>query len=379
MTRPAADRAVARALHPGAWWLWALALAAFASRTTNPLLLLLTVALAGLVVTQRRGDAPWALAFRYYLAFGAVIVVARVLFRVLFSGAEGGTVLIGLPEVPLPEFAAGVGLLGDVSAESVLGGAYDGLRLATMVICLGAANALANPKRMLRALPSALYEVGSAVVVALTVAPQLIESVLRVRRARRLRGAARRGLGALRSIVLPVLADALERSLSLAAAMDSRGYGRTGTQPRRERLVTSGLLLVGLSGVCIGVYGALDGTDGFVSDLGAPALLLGVVAAAVGMRVSGRRVARTRYRPDPWRLVETVVVLSGVVALLGGIVVLDADAVLLNPPVDPLTWPQLPVLPTLALLVAALPAWVAPPPPRTARATARPVMAVGAA
>ena len=28
-----------RALHPGAWWLWALGLATAASRTTNPLLL----------------------------------------------------------------------------------------------------------------------------------------------------------------------------------------------------------------------------------------------------------------------------------------------------------------------------------------------------
>ena len=32
-----------RALHPGAWWLWAVGLAAAASRTTNPLLLALVV------------------------------------------------------------------------------------------------------------------------------------------------------------------------------------------------------------------------------------------------------------------------------------------------------------------------------------------------
>ena len=32
-----------RALHPGAWWLWALGMAAAASRTTNPILLLLIV------------------------------------------------------------------------------------------------------------------------------------------------------------------------------------------------------------------------------------------------------------------------------------------------------------------------------------------------
>ena len=60
-------------------------------------------------------------------------------------------------------------------------GFYDGLRLATMLICLGAANALANPRRLLRSMPPALHEVSTAVVVALSVFPQLAESVVRVR------------------------------------------------------------------------------------------------------------------------------------------------------------------------------------------------------
>ena len=35
---------------------------------------------------------------------------------------------------------------------------YDGLRLGTIVVCVGAANSLANPKRLLRSMPPALYE-----------------------------------------------------------------------------------------------------------------------------------------------------------------------------------------------------------------------------
>jgi energy-coupling factor transport system permease protein len=53
-------RRLPRALHPVAWWVWALALAVAASRTTNPLLLLLILAVLGLVVALRHGDAPWA-------------------------------------------------------------------------------------------------------------------------------------------------------------------------------------------------------------------------------------------------------------------------------------------------------------------------------
>ena len=43
-----------RLLHPAAWWLWGLAMAAAASRTTNPFLLVLIIAVVGWVVLERR-------------------------------------------------------------------------------------------------------------------------------------------------------------------------------------------------------------------------------------------------------------------------------------------------------------------------------------
>ncbi|MFC7546897.1 energy-coupling factor transporter transmembrane component T [Plantactinospora sp. GCM10030261] len=356
-----------RGLHPGAWWLWALGLATAASHTTNPLPLGLLVAGAALVVVRRRGDAPWALAFRMYLWLAAIIVLARVVFRVVFGGGQGEHVLIRLPEIPLPAWAAGIRLLGPVAAEQVLGGFYDGLRLATMLVCLGAANALANPKRLLKAVPGALYAVGTAVVVALSVAPQLVESVLRVRRARRLRGASGRGMRALRGIALPVLADALDRSLALAAAMDSRGYGRTAAVPAGQRSATGVLMLGGLIGVCAGTYGLLDGTGG--GFLGLPMLLAGLVIAMIGMLLAGRRVRRSRYRPDRWRPAELVVAGCGVATAVLTTLAGAVDPELLYPPVSPLTWPELTPLTVLAVAVASAPAWLAPPPPvaRTVR------------
>ncbi|WFE32681.1 energy-coupling factor transporter transmembrane component T [Micromonospora sp. WMMD975] len=353
-----------RGLHPGAWWLWALGLATAASHTTNPLPLGLLVATAALVVVRRRGDAPWALAFRMYLWLAAVVVGMRVVFRIVFGGGQGDHVLLRLPEIPLPAWAAGIRLLGPVAAEQVLGGFYDGLRLATMLVCLGAANALANPKRLLKAVPGALYAVGTAVVVALSVAPQLVESVLRVRRARRLRGAPGRGMRALRGIAVPVLADALDRSLALAAAMDSRGYGRTAAVPAGQRTATGVLVLGGLIGVCAGTYGLLDtGRAGF---LGLPMLLAGLVAAVTGMLLAGRRVRRSRYRPDRWRAAELVVAGCGVATAALTTLAGSVDPELLYPPVSPLTWPALTPLTLLAVAVAAAPAWLAPPPPPAA-------------
>ncbi|MBW3658468.1 MAG: energy-coupling factor transporter transmembrane protein EcfT, partial [Actinobacteria bacterium] len=224
-----------RQLHPGAWWLWALGLAVVASRTWNPLLLLLVLVVAGYVVVARRTDAPWARSYALFLKLGLTVLTIRLVFQVVLGVPQGGTLLFTLPSADLPDWAAGVTLGGPVTLESVIAAATDGLRLATILGCIGAANALANPKRLLASMPAALYEIGVAVVVALSFAPSLVGSVQRVRAARRLRGRPDRGLRSILSVALPVLEDALERSLSLAAAMDSRGYGRRAEVPASTR------------------------------------------------------------------------------------------------------------------------------------------------
>ncbi|MEV0675346.1 energy-coupling factor transporter transmembrane component T [Actinosynnema sp. NPDC050436] len=350
-----------RDLHPAAWWLWALGLAVAASRTTNPWLLLTVVAVVCYVVVARRTEAPWALAFRMYLVLGAVIVAVRVFFRFVFGGAEGSTIILRLPEVPLPEWAAGIRLFGDVSAESVLGGLYDGLRLATMVICLGAANALANPKRLLKALPPALYEMGTAVVVALSVFPQLAESVLRVRRARKLRGGvSRKRFQAIHTIMIPVLEDALDRSLRLASSMDSRGYGRSALVDARQRIATGTLMIVGLIGLCVGVYATLDGST--PRFLAAPMLALGTAVGLVGFHFAGRRVRRTRYRPDRWHAPEFVVAACGIGVAVVLFTTSSVDPTNLNPSLITLSWPLLSWPPLLGVVLGVAPAFLSPPP-----------------
>jgi energy-coupling factor transport system permease protein len=378
----AARRRVPRTLHPIAWWIWALGLATACSRTTNPLLLALIVGVLGLVVASRRSEAPWARAFKYYLALALVVVVIRVVFRSLFGGSvdlASVHVLFTLPHLPLPSWAAGIQLGGAVTVEGTLGALYDGLRLGVLLCCLGAANSLANPKRALRVLPGALYELGVAVVVSLSVAPQLVESVQRVRRARRLRGDTSAGRHALRSIAIPVLEDALERSLRLAAAMDSRGYGRTGTASPRDRRVTGVIMIGGMGGLCAGAYGLLDASAPGL--LGLPALVAGAVLCCVGLALGGRRVHRTQYRPDPWKLPEWLVVASGLVPAAVLVAAVGNGVVALNPSTDPLVWPSLPVVPAVGILIAALAGVVSPPPVRPAPASSRnaPVPSVSSA
>ncbi|QYJ04457.1 energy-coupling factor transporter transmembrane protein EcfT [Nocardioides panacisoli] len=360
---------IPRELHPVAWWCWAIGLAVAATSTTNPVLLGLVVAVTCLVVLTCRSDQPWARAFRLYLWVGAAIVVIRVLFRLVLGGNSPGHVWIALPEVPLPDWAAGVSLLGPFTREEFLAGAYDGLRLAGLVIAVGAANALANPKRLMKSLPPALYEVGTAMVVAISVLPQLADSARRVRAAQRLRGGDSGRIRGLRRLVVPVLEDALERSLSLAAGMDARGYGRTCAVSAGQRRSTGALMIGGLLGVCVGVYAVLDGSAPRL--MAVPMLLLGTALALAGFVVAGRRVRRTRYRPTRWQLPEFVVAASGVVVGAGAWAVQRWDYAVAHPGVTELPAVSLPSV--LVVLVAVVPVWAAPPPVTTR--TAAPVRA----
>jgi energy-coupling factor transport system permease protein len=161
---------------------------------------------------------------------------------------------------------------------------------------------------------------------------------------------------------MPVLEGALDRSVELAAAMDSRGYGRTTEAGVATRRLAGVLTLGGLIGLCVGVYGLLSGTS--VDWMGLPTLLVGSALSAAGIQLGGRRTGRTTYRPDPWGLPEWLVTGSGMVAAATMFVAVEAtpSAVVLS---SVTAVPPVPLLPTFGILVAMLPAILAPPLPRT--------------
>ncbi|WP_030210972.1 hypothetical protein [Streptomyces sp. NRRL S-87] len=358
LTAPTATRA--NAIPALAWWIWALGLAAAASRTTNPLLLALVLTTAGYVVAARRTDAPWSRSYGAFLKLGLAVLLLRLAFSVLLGSPIPGThTLLTLPEVPLPDWAQGIRLGGRVTAEQLVFAAYDGAKLATLLVCVGAANALANPTRLLKSLPAALYEAGVAVVVAMTFAPNLVSDVARLRAARRLRGRSTGGVRAVLQIGLPVLEGALERSVAVAASMDARGYGRTARVPVAVRRLTALLTLGGLLGVCAGTYGLLSAEG---AGYGLPVLLLGLGGALAGLWLGGRRSVRTHYRPDRWGVRAWLVAGSGA-AVAACLVLASAQAPEdLRPGVVPLVVPAFPLWPAAAILLGLLPAFVTPVP-----------------
>ena len=286
----------ASALHPASWWLLGLALATVASLGVNWVSELAVIAAAVAIMFLCRENAPWSRSIRFYLFLAAFVVGVRVLFRIIFnSGLTGESLAFSLPELNV----AGVHLLGPVAWSTLAAASTDGLRLAAIIVSIGMANTLANPKRLLKSTPGALYEVATAMTVAINLAPQLIESLQRVRKARNLRGRSK-GISALNSIVIPALEDTIEQSLALAASMDARGFGRRGNLTKAQANLSRVLSLGGILLITFGSYFLL------ATNLQVFAIALfavGIAALALTIRIASRRNLRTRYRRQKptWR------------------------------------------------------------------------------
>ncbi|NHB85578.1 energy-coupling factor transporter transmembrane protein EcfT [Tessaracoccus sp. HDW20] len=353
---------------PWAWWGWALCASAAVSLTTNPLVIGLIVASVVAVVLLRRTDAPWARSLKIYLVLALVIVGMRLFFQLTIGGVRTGTVLFTLPSIELPAWAAGVTLGGPVTVDAIAVAMFDAIRLAAMLLCVGAANSLANPRTALKSVPAALRDISTAVVIALALIPQLIASIHRVRRGQRLRGGRRRGLGALPGTLMPVIEDAVEGSLQLATSMESRGYGRTRGADRGRKGTWQ--LLCALLAVLFGSYVLLAVPPpgrarwGSRRRSGSP--------SACSRPVSCSRPGPALLRPAdgchpvppaPWGVPETLTLACGAVALgiIGWLISRFGVPAEMNANQIPVRWPTLPPLAVLAAVALAVPGFATPP------------------
>lgn len=281
---------IAKRIHPATWWLLGGTFALLAGSATN-LVTPIAVAIAAVIlILTFREQATWTRSLGFYLSLAGIVILVRLAFRIVFSFSEpGAAIAIALPRLQLNLGFTSIEFLGDVSWHSIYGALIDGARLAAIILAVAIATTLANPRKLLKSAPGALYEIATSVSVAINLAPQLIESFNRVRRARQLRGKSKR-TSQLAGIVIPVLEDTLDRSLLLAASMDARGFGRKGAQSPRELLVARGL---GLAGLVLNLCGIFILLSGFGSGVALGLIILGLFSAAMSVRLTSRRKVRT--------------------------------------------------------------------------------------
>lgn len=283
-------KAIAAKMHPSTWWVLSISLAVVAGAATSINQTLSIAATSVLLILLFRENAPWARSLKFYLLLATAVVVIRVLFRIVFSFSQSNDdVLLRLPSFELNFGLGAIGLLGNVSSTAVLGALLDGSRLAAIVLAIAVANTLANPRKLLKSAPGALYEIATSVSVAINLAPQLIESFSRVKRARGLRGKGAK-TSTLNGLLIPVLEDTLDRSLLLAASMDARGFGRKSLQSKGELLLARLLGLLSLLAITVGIFTLLSG---FSPTAAFGLLLVGVVTSFISVRITSKRNKRT--------------------------------------------------------------------------------------
>ena len=281
---------IGNALHPVTWWTLAFIAVAIAviSHSLAPLLIIGVGSLASAVVLERN----WAKSIKLYATLAAVVFVTRLVFRVLFNFSieDKGIVL----NLPLLEIDFGIGapvhLLGPLSQSAINAAVVDGLRLAVIILAIGVASTLAKPSQLLKYTPAAVYEIATAVMIAINLAPQLTMSIQRVKRAGALRGRSD-GLGLLRSLIIPVLEDSIENSMYLAASMSSRGFGRSGRSSIAANRLLKASSLGAAAFTIIATYLIL--TLGLFNGTSIVTLILSLVCSVVAIKISSRQKIRT--------------------------------------------------------------------------------------
>ncbi|CAB5239009.1 unannotated protein [freshwater metagenome] len=216
-------------MHPLTWWIWAICLAVASARFKSLALSLVVVLLVASVVYSRNEKAPWSQTFGWSLKIAVWVIGIRMAIAILIGVPVPGNTVFTLPIIPMPNWIAGIRLGGPVTSERLILTAHEAIAMACIIVLLGAASSLTSPHQLLRVLPLVIYEFGVALVIATSVVPQLVISYGRIREAHFLRGATKISF---RKIALPLMEESLARSLDLAAAMDSRGYGISAKRSR---------------------------------------------------------------------------------------------------------------------------------------------------
>jgi energy-coupling factor transport system permease protein len=244
---------------------------------------------------------------------------------------------------------------GTVELEVILQSLAEGFAIVGVMGVFGAFNSVVSHSELVESTPRAFFELGLVVVVALAFVPSTLAAIHDVRDADRARTGGRVvRRGRLVRQVVPVLELGLERAVTLAESMDSRGFARAGASARDRAAGWWGLISLLLLG---GSFVALIGESGTVA---AALGLAGAVGLGAAILLASSDTRRTRYRPRRMRAADWVVAGVSLLAPAAMATVSWAGDSSLVWFASPLAWPTLHLLPALALVPLLAPVLLRP-------------------
>jgi energy-coupling factor transporter transmembrane protein EcfT len=147
-----------------------------------------------------------------------------------FISVQGLTLLWQGPHIPV--------LDTQITVEEVAYGAGAGMRVAASALAVAAFVRLADPDLLLRALSRVAPRSAMIAALATRMLPALERDAAGIVAAARTRGARMSAPRTAAGLLGPLLASSLERSLSVAEAMEARGYGGPSRTRAPERGMT---------------------------------------------------------------------------------------------------------------------------------------------
>jgi energy-coupling factor transport system permease protein len=182
--------------------------------TSNPVYRAVVLLCAAnlLLARGRRGPGP-----RLLLVGIGIAALTATLLTLLLSHT-GAHVLARLPS-GIPAIG------GPLTLEALVFGAATGLGIAAALLAVAPLTLVSRPHELVDALPPALARTGAAVGAALNLIPGTVRSAAEIRDAQRMRGWRAHRVADWPAVAVPVVLTAIEGSLTLAEAMESRAYG----------------------------------------------------------------------------------------------------------------------------------------------------------
>ncbi len=337
------------------WLMWGVACMLPLLVSRNPWI---TIELA-IVVTVVRAVAVPASAgnrTRWFIRLAAIMALVGAAFNVMTVRA-GDIVLLELP-------ASWPVVGGAWTLNALVYGLVGGFTLFVLVLVGMTTAILIRWMDLFQILPKRLAPIAVTGSVAWGFLPQTALAWQNIQETMAMRGHRVRGVKDFLPIVVPLLAGGLERSLTMAEALEARGFGSPANPARRRSAFLSPIaLVVGLAGMATAIFLIAVGrtADGGLILMAA---ILALIVASRLAPVSGPPI--TSYAERRLTSADLVVMLASLVAIVATLVWvwwMPASLTLVFYP--SLTWPDPVPLLLLALSGLLVPALVLHPGPRT--------------
>lgn len=216
------------------WTAWTLTAALIAVLTFNPAYLI--ILFLSVAVNARRSQIPVLQIVRLGIFFSIPLLLVNTLLvhkgtQIIFEIPQH--VKIISQEIPL------LILAGPVTLESIGAGLIFALLLVNMLLIFTVFNKNTTPESIISILPKAFGNSALLIALSLKFVPTLTRDARSISDAQKSRGQGKQGIGNIRglaSLFIPLLVNSLERSYSLAEAIESRAYTASRTSYRQERI-----------------------------------------------------------------------------------------------------------------------------------------------